>query len=171
MYTLSLPELGDERGQATVLLFHFVDPVASDPGAKQQEVHGGVVQATVHPLGDVVDDAQLETDVAVEQQQRAQRGVDDGARRVKERVEGHGDQPKRHESLGVPVQRPVGLVGRRRHVGVVGVAHHPAGRLGDGLDPPGKHRPVHSRGSERSLCQSNAEHDGCSGGVNERGEW
>lgn len=158
MYTLSLPELGDERGQPAVLLFHLVDPVAGNTGAEHQEVHGGVVQPTVDPLGDVVNDAQLEPGVAVEQQQRAQRGVDDRARGVDERVESHGKQTHSDNSFKRPVERPVGLIGRRGHVGVVSVTDNAAGRLGDGVDAAGKHGAVHTSGSERSLRQSNAEH-------------
>lgn len=72
----SLPDPLDGLGQADVVGLELVQADADEDGGAVEEPHGRLAGLGVLARGDVVDDDGLDAEVAVDEQQRAQDGVE-----------------------------------------------------------------------------------------------
>lgn len=121
---LSVPDFANGAGDSNILSFHLVDAKESSGSACVQQVNGCRVEFAIDTLRNVIDDTGLKAQMAVHENQRSERSVQDGRKRAADKRRHH----QRHhandnETLERPVVRAVGCVGGGDCDCVVDCAH------------------------------------------------
>lgn len=144
LYGLCPPNLRHEGSQTALLRLDLVQPVSSDTGAQGQQPQGDLVVDAVDTVGNVVNNAGLESHVAVIQQEPGEGGIEKGAGAGQEWGHNKRHQPDTDEPFGGPVVRAVHLGWRWSNVGIVNRTYDATGRLCS--SEAAHHRPRQAKG-------------------------